>query len=150
MLAYDGGRSNGGPLFPVKLVFEKSNDVYYLLLWEKVVEYSDKTASTNKRYVLSGNFVTDEGGGKRMCTTAAPSTLSRGGGKRTSTRFLPSTLAGERIKKSVPTGDLVQGHGNLVGGYMFRGDWKGRKSSQIAMPLLTRPPFPLIQMMMVY
>ena len=48
MLAYDGGRADGGPFFPVKLVFDKSNDVDYLLLCEKVVEYADKTASTNK------------------------------------------------------------------------------------------------------
>ena len=97
-MEYDGGRFNSDPFFPVKLVFEKSDDVDYLLLWEKVVEYSDKTASTNKRYVLSGNFVTDEGGGKRMCTTAAPSELSGGGGKTTSTRSVTSTLTGERKK----------------------------------------------------
>ena len=48
MLEYDGGRFNSDSFFPVKLVFDNSDDVDYLLLWEKVVEYADKTASTNK------------------------------------------------------------------------------------------------------
>ena len=56
-----------------------------------------------------------------MCTTAAPSTLSRGGWKRTSTIDLPSMLAGERNKKSVPMGGLVQGDGDSVGGNYVRG-----------------------------
>ena len=121
MLEYDGGRFNSDSFFPVKLVFDKSDDVDYLLLWEKVVEYADKTASTNKKYLLFGDFVTAGGGGNRTCTTAAPSTLSGRGGKTTITRAVPSKLASERNKKSVPTGGLVQVHRNLVGGHYFRG-----------------------------
>ena len=66
--------------------------------------------------------MTDRGGEKRTCTTVAPSTLSVGGRNTTSTRAVPSTLAGERNKKSIPTGDLVQGHENLVGGHYIRGE----------------------------
>ena len=88
MLEYDGGRFNSDSFFPVKLVYDKSDDVDYLLLWEKVVEYADKTASTNKKYLLFGDFVTAGEGGKRTCTTAAPSTLSVRGGKTTITRAL--------------------------------------------------------------
>ena len=99
VLAYYGGRSDGGTFFPVKLVFDKYNDVDYLLLWEKVVEYANNNASTNKKYILSGNFVTAGGWGKRTCTTAAPSTLFGGGGKRTITRSVTSTLSRERNKK---------------------------------------------------
>ena len=58
VLVYDGGSAEGGPFFPVKLVLDKPDDVDYLLLLEKVVEYSEETASTNKKYVLSGDFVT--------------------------------------------------------------------------------------------
>ena len=38
----------------------------------------------------------------------------------TSTRSVPSMMAGERNKNSVPTGCLVQVHGNLVGGNYVR------------------------------
>ena len=90
----------------MRLVFDKSDDVDYLLLWEKVVEYANKTASMKKKYVILGNFVTAGAGGKRTCTTAAPSMLSGGGGKTTSTRAVPSMLARERNKNSVPTGGV--------------------------------------------
>ena len=75
-----------------------------------------------KKYVLSGNFVTAGGGGKRTFTTAAPSTLSGGGGETTSTIAVPYTIDGERNKNSIPTGGLVQGHGNSVGGHYVWGE----------------------------
>ena len=49
VLVYDRIRADGGPFFPVKLVCDKDNDVDYLLLWEKIVEYADMTALTNKK-----------------------------------------------------------------------------------------------------
>ena len=55
-MSYNGGRANGGTFFLVKLVLDKSNDVDYLLLWEKVVEYADKTASTKKSMSFRGIF----------------------------------------------------------------------------------------------
>ena len=55
MLVYDRIRADGGPLFPVKLVCDKDNDVDYLLLWEKIVEYTDMTALNNENIVLSVN-----------------------------------------------------------------------------------------------
>ena len=87
-----------------------------------LLEQSDKTDSMKKMCVLSGNFVTAGGRGKRMCTTASHNTLYRGGGKRTRPRDVPSTLEGERNRKSVPTGGLVQCRGNLVGGHFFLGE----------------------------
>ena len=55
VLVYDRIRADGGPFFPVKLVCDKDNDVDYLLLWEKIVEYTDMTALNNETIARSVN-----------------------------------------------------------------------------------------------
>ena len=77
----------------MKLVFGKSDDVDYLLLWEKVVEYAYNTASMNKKYVLSRNFCDSRGKGEEDMYHSCTLYAFRERRDRISTRAVPSKLA---------------------------------------------------------